>query len=330
MKGKIKYIVCVLLIAALFSTTVSAAYGYPFDGIYWQAVAAGTNLYYNRSSGGITSVTMNQSSGTAQIGGEEYNFLVLKAASQIQSSANATRQRLDNGLNFTYNLRYQIPLNIEAMDSVSLNFAFGQVGSASVDIYIEAWYDIVSWVPSYNVSSEDHISGMGGTGEYQRFIDLELSGLNMSIYGCQYIDVYINLKNFSYEMPSLYFFPSDSSPTPTDPAIIQGIEEIGDKLDQIYEQYLPRPGDDEDMEAIESGMSDVGDKLESAGEILGNVETVDPDDLPIGFDDVVGDNFIYDDVSGFFSVLMGPTFVIMGTIVLSLGLISYIMFGKKG
>ena len=84
------------------------------------------------------------------------------------------------------------------------------------------------------------------------------------------------------------------------------------------------------MDAIESGMSDVGDKLDSAGEILGNVETVDPDDLPIGFEDVVGDNFIYDDVSGFFSVLMGPTFVTMATIVLSLGLISYIMFGKKG
>lgn len=330
MKGKIKYIVCVLLIAALFSTTVSAApLVYAFDGAYWHTVAAGTNSFRVINSSGNTSgnnVTIDD--GHISLAGQSYNFVSLEFR-------NLSAGGKLSALGFKYNLAYEIPLALDGSESVSLDMLITTLNldSSLQNLKFSVVYSLASGTrlklpdSQFSIGSAFPAYDLGG-GVYARQIDIELGTLPVET-----LYLYFDVPNFSYSTMQLVFLYTSSEggggggEETTSQEILDKVTEIGEYLKEVYES---RPGDDEDMEAIESGMSDVGDKLESAGEILGNVETVDPDDLPIGFEDVVGDNFIYDDVSGFFSVLMGPTFVTMATIVLSLGLISYIMFGKKG
>lgn len=330
MKGKIKYIVCVLLIAALFSTTVSAApLVYAFDGAYWQTVAAGTNSYRVINSVGNTSGNgLTIDDGQISLAGQSYNYVSLEFT-------NLSAGGKLSALGFQYNLAYEIPLALDGSESVSLDMLITtlNLGSSLQNLEFSVVYTDSSGTRTtlpdsqFSIGSAFSASDLGG-GVYARQIDIELGTLDV-----QTLYLYFDVPDFSYRTMQLVFLYTSSGggggggEETTSQEILDKVTEIGEYLKEVYES---RPGDDEDMAAIESGMSDVGDKLESAGEILGDVETVNPDDLPIGFEDVVGDNFIYDDVSGFFSVLMGPTFVTMATIVLSLGLISYIMFGKKG
>ena len=332
MRGRIKYIVCVLLIAALSVYPISV-FAKNYDPIYWQSVASKTIFYI--WDGSLKSRPMTIDSRVLSIGGVDYPAITLEANAQVVTNGYGSVLRNDSfGGNFQYNLKYEMPLNIPVSDAgITFTFLFSLLNSDdfnNISFYAEGDIDITMEPLPVSVSGAFQVTELGGA-RYAVSLTFDTSdfpddGFMQSMtFGT--LNLYINCPTVNYNTPYLVLL-TDTTLSPDGSAEIVGaIEGLGDQIEDIFN---PRPGDDDDIDDIESAMSDVGDKLESMGDVLAGVETVDPDDLPIGFEEVVGDNFIYDDVSGFFSVVMGPIFVTMGTIVLSLGLISYIMFGKKG
>ena len=333
MKGK-KYIIVCMLVAALVLTLPFQGFANSYDAIYWNNVASKTDFYV--WDGSLKSRALTTDSGVLSIGGVEYPYISLTASSQVQTSGYGSTLRHDYvGGQFQYNLKYQIPLNIPVSDfGVTFTFLFSLLNDFNTTrFYADGDIDIAMVDAPATVSGTFRVTELGGA-RYAVSLTFDTSDFSSGgaspdmVFGT--LNLYIYSPGVSSNTPMLLFF-TDSMTSDGSAEIVGAIEGLGDQLeDKLDDIYSPRPGDDEDMGAIESGMSDVGDKLESMGDVLAGVETVDPDDIPMGFEEVVGDNFIYDDVSGFFSVVMGPIFVTMGTIVITLGIISYIMYGKKG
>ena len=333
MKGK-KYIIVCMLVAVLVLTLPFQGFAKSYDAIYWNSVASNTDFYI--WDGSLKSRPTTMDSGVLSIGGVSYPYISLEANAQVVTSGYGSITKIGGGM-FQYNMKYRMPLNIPISDSgITFTFLFSLLNSDdfnNIQFYADGMIDIASVSVPVQVSSAFQVTELGG-GRYAVSLTFDTSGFAtsgaMPDMVFDWLNLYIYCPGVNYNTPILIFF-TDMMTSDGSAEIVGAIEGLGDQLeDKLDDIYSPRPGDDEDMEAIESGMSDVGDKLESMGDVLAGLETVDPDDIPMGFEEVVGDNFIYDDVSGFFSVVMGPIFVTMGTIVITLGIISYIMYGKKG
>ena len=331
MKGK-KYIIVCMLVAALVLTLPFQGFAKSYDAIYWNSVASNTDFYI--WDGRLVSRPMTLRSRVLSIGGVDYPAIELEANAQVVTDGYGVVSRVDSvGGNFQYNLKYEMPLNIPVSDAgITFTFLFSLLNSNdfnSISFYADGDIDIAMEPMPVSVSGAFQVTDLGGA-RYAVSLTFDTSDFPKSDFmqsmSFGTLNLYIKCPSVNYNTPILVFL-TDTTLSPDGSAEVVGaIEGLGDQIEDIFN---PRPGDDEDMGAIESGMSDVGDKLESMGDVLAGVETVDPDDIPMGFEEVVGTNFNFANVSDFFGVIMGPTFLTMSSIVVTLVLVSYVLFGKK-
>lgn len=127
------------------------------------------------------------------------------------------------------------------------------------------------------------------------------------------------------------FLRNDSvqvSPTPADPEVLAGLEEINKRFDELYE--MPETHK-QVIEAQKTEFDKIGDDLDNIGNALDSVTEPDRQEIMDKVNNIVGDSFDDTVVSGVFSPIFGFNLVIvMITWVFLFAMISYVLFGRKG
>lgn len=119
-----------------------------------------------------------------------------------------------------------------------------------------------------------------------------------------------------------------SAPVDSDPAVIEGIEEINKRFDELYEipdrhQVI--------LDAQKNEIDKVKDDFNDIGNALDSVTTPNQQAIKDNINNIVGDSYDGDLAADVFSpIFANGLVIIMITFVFMFAMMSYILFGKKG
>ncbi len=119
-----------------------------------------------------------------------------------------------------------------------------------------------------------------------------------------------------------------SAPVDSDPAVIEGIEEINKRFDELYEmpdrhQVI--------LDAQKNEIDNVKDDFNDIGNALDSVTTPNQQAIKDNINNIVGDSYDGDLAKNIFSpIFANGLVIIMVTFVFMFAMMSYILFGKKG